>query len=64
MRGLDCRAVKLLTRTGLDWTQKCPAIVADRRICRGAWEAYLDGALCGMRRKARRTLSRRVHRND
>src|SRR5437879_8046083 len=44
---LDRGAVRLLTRTGLDWTHKYPAIAAvvsslpDR-------QAYLDGELCGV----------------
>jgi ATP-dependent DNA ligase len=44
---LDRGAVKLLTRTGLDWTHKYPAIakaVADLN----ARQAYLDGELCGV----------------
>jgi bifunctional non-homologous end joining protein LigD len=46
MARLDHAAVKLLTRTGLDWTHKYPAIakamaVPDARV------AYLDGELCG-----------------
>src|SRR5215469_15602414 len=47
MARLDGGAVKLLTRTGLDWTHKYPAITKavaalDPR------EAYLDGELCGV----------------
>ena len=38
---LDCGAVKLLTRTGLDWTHKYPAI-ADAASSIGARQAYLD----------------------
>ena len=44
---LDRGAVKLLTRTGLDWTRKYPAIakaVAELH----ARQAYLDGELCGV----------------
>jgi ATP-dependent DNA ligase len=44
---LDHGAVKLLTRTGLDWTHKYPAIakaVGDL----DARQAYLDGELCGV----------------
>jgi len=44
---LDCGAVKLLTRTGLDWTHKYPAIakaVAELDVR----QAYLDGELCGV----------------
>src|SRR5215470_6224887 len=45
---LDHGAVRLLTRTGLDWTHKYPAIaVAASSI--GATHAYLDGELCGVR---------------
>src|SRR5215467_11129398 len=44
---LDHGAVKLLTRTGLDWTQKYPAIT--RAVAAlGARQAYLDGELCGL----------------
>jgi ATP-dependent DNA ligase len=44
---LDRSAAKLLTRTGLDWTRKYPAIAAAlSRI--GARQAYLDGELCGV----------------
>src|SRR5215469_1044953 len=44
---LDRGAVKLLTRTGLDWTHKYPAI-ADAVSSLGAGQAYLDGELCGV----------------
>jgi DNA ligase D-like protein (predicted ligase) len=45
---LDGGAVRLLTRTGLDWTHKYPSIaVAVATI--GARQAYLDGELCGVR---------------
>lgn len=40
--------VKLLTRTGLDWTRKYPAIAEALRAV-PARQAYLDGELCGMR---------------
>jgi len=43
---LDRGAVKLLTRTGLDWTHKYPAIAAAVAAL-GARQAYLDGELCG-----------------
>ena len=44
---LDRGAVKLLTRTGLDWTHRYPAIaVAVESI--GARQAYLHGELCGV----------------
>src|SRR6516162_4075658 len=44
---LDHGAVKLLTRTGLDWTHKYPAI-AKALSSFGARQAYLDGELCGV----------------
>ena len=43
----DRGAVRLLTRTGLDWTHKYPAIAAAVASL-GARQAYLDGALCGV----------------
>ena len=47
MARLDRGAVKLLTRTGLDWTHKYPAIAnAVARL--DARQAYLDGELCGV----------------
>src|SRR5690348_4001260 len=45
---LDRGAVQLLTRTGLDWTHKYPAIVAAVASI-PARQAYLDGELCGVR---------------
>src|SRR5215472_2691663 len=45
---LDRGAVRLLTRTGLDWTHKYPAI-ATAVACLPARRAYLDGELCGVR---------------
>ena len=39
-------AVQLLTRTGLGWTRKYPAIVAGVASL-GARQAHLDGELCG-----------------
>src|ERR1700752_2440754 len=44
---LDRGAVRLLTRTGLDWTHKYPAIAAAVSSI-GARQAYLDGELCGV----------------
>jgi DNA ligase D-like protein (predicted ligase) len=44
---LDRGAVRLLTRTGLDWTHKYPAI-AKAVSSLGARQAYLDGELCGV----------------
>src|ERR1700756_2303754 len=43
---LDRGVVKLLTRTGLDWTHKYPPI-AKAVAALGARQAYLDGELCG-----------------
>jgi ATP-dependent DNA ligase len=45
---LDGGAVRLLTRTGLDWTHKYPAI-ATAVASLPATQAYLDGELCGVR---------------
>src|SRR6202048_5200927 len=45
---LDHGAVRLLTRTGLDWTHKYPAIAAAVASLPAA-QAYLDGELCGVR---------------
>src|SRR4051794_6627082 len=45
---LDRGTVRLLTRTGLDWTHKYPAIVAAIAML-PAQQAYLDGELCGIR---------------
>ncbi len=45
---LDRGAVRLLTRTGLDWTHKYPAIAAALTSL-PARQAYLDGELCGVR---------------
>src|SRR6267378_3306174 len=45
---LDRATVRLLTRTGLDWTPKYPAIAAAIASL-PAREAYLDGELCGVR---------------
>jgi ATP-dependent DNA ligase len=44
---LDRGAVKLLTRTDLDWTHKYPAI-AETVAELDARQAYLDGELCGV----------------
>ena len=43
----DRGSVKLLTRTGLDWTHKYPAI-AKAVAALDARQAYLDGELCGV----------------
>ena len=45
---LDRGDVHLLTRTGLDWTGKYPAIAATLRTL-PARQAYFDGELCGVR---------------
>ena len=45
---LDHSAVRLLTRTGLDWTHEYPAIAAAVSSL-GAKQAYLDGEPCGVR---------------
>src|SRR5580700_7127401 len=45
---LDRGAVRLLTRTGLDWTHNYPAI-ASALMSVPARQAYLDGELCGIR---------------
>ena len=44
---LDRGAVRLLTRTGLDWTRKYPAIAAALANL-PARQVYLDGELCGI----------------
>ena len=45
---IDHGQIKLLTRTGLDWTRKYPPIAtALRNLSVG--NAYLDGELCGVR---------------
>jgi ATP-dependent DNA ligase len=53
---LDRGAVRLLTRTGLDWTHKYPAIAAAVASL-PAREAYLDGELCGVRSDGTTSLS-------
>ena len=44
---LDSGDVRLLTRTGLDWTSKYPAI-AKALAELPTRSAYLDGELCGV----------------
>jgi DNA ligase D-like protein (predicted ligase) len=44
---LDRGAVRLLTRTGLDWTHKYPAIAAAVSSI-AARQTYLDGEVCGV----------------
>jgi DNA ligase D-like protein (predicted ligase) len=48
--------VSLLTRTGLDWTQKYPSIAAALSAL-PANQAYLDGELCGVRPDGRTSFS-------
>jgi bifunctional non-homologous end joining protein LigD len=45
---LDRGAVRLLTRTGLNWTHKYPAIAAAFSALGNRRRAYLDGELCGV----------------
>jgi len=45
---LDHGKVKLLTRTGLDWTRKY-ALIAEALRAVPVRQAYLDGELCGVR---------------
>jgi DNA ligase D-like protein (predicted ligase) len=47
MARFDRGAVKLLTRTGLDWTHKYPPI-AKAVAALDVRQAYLDGELCGV----------------
>src|SRR5580658_4836175 len=44
---IDRGRAQLLTRTGLDWTDKYPSVVAALANIR-AKTAYLDGELCGV----------------
>src|ERR1700751_3511800 len=44
---LDRGAVRLLTRTGLDWTYKYPALAASLSSL-DARQAYFDGEFCGV----------------
>jgi DNA ligase D-like protein (predicted ligase) len=44
---IDQGDVRLLTRSGLDWTHKYPAVAASVGKLR-VWRAYLDGELCGV----------------
>jgi ATP-dependent DNA ligase len=45
---VDRGRVQLLTRSGLDWTDKYPPIAAVMSTL-PARQAYLDGELCGVR---------------
>jgi hypothetical protein len=47
LRRISTSVVKLLTRTGLDWTHKYPLIAAAVAAL-GARQASLDGELCGV----------------
>jgi ATP-dependent DNA ligase len=53
---LDRGQVKLLTRTGLDWTPKYPPITVALSAL-PAKQAYLDGELCGLRPDGRTAFS-------
>ena len=44
---LDDGCVQLLTRTGLDWTDKYPSVIAALANVK-AKTAYIDGELCGV----------------
>ncbi len=44
---IDSGRVQLLTRTGLDWSDKYPSVIASLAKVR-ATTAYLDGELCGI----------------
>lgn len=44
---IDAGQARLLTRTGLDWTDKYPGVVAAIAQSR-AKTAYLDDELCGI----------------
>jgi ATP-dependent DNA ligase len=44
---IDRGRVQLLTRTGLDWSDKYPSVIAVLANVR-AKSAYLDGELCGV----------------
>src|ERR1700751_1629161 len=53
---LDRGKAQLLTRTGLDWTDKYPAIAAALSVL-PAKQAYLDGELCGIRPDGKTSFS-------
>src|SRR5438128_1744718 len=53
---LDRGAIRLLTRTGLDWTRKYPTITAAVEAL-PARQAYLDGELCGVRPDGKTSFS-------
>ena len=53
---LDHGRAQLLTRTGLDWTQKYPSIAVALSVL-PAKQAYLDGELCGVTRDRKTSFS-------
>jgi DNA ligase D-like protein (predicted ligase) len=53
---LDRGRAQLLTRTGLDWTEKYPSIAAAVSTL-PARQAYLDGELCGVRQDGKTSFS-------
>src|SRR5262249_48802567 len=53
---LDRGKAQLLTRTGLDWTPKYPAVAAALSALR-AKQGYLDGELCGITRDGKTSFS-------
>src|SRR5207248_3155396 len=53
---IDRGAVRLLTRTGLNWTDKYPPI-AEALARLPAQSAYLDGELCGIRQDGTTSFS-------
>ena len=52
----DRGRAQLLTRTGLDWTHKYPAIAAALSVL-PTKQAYLDGELCGVRPDGKTSFS-------
>jgi ATP-dependent DNA ligase len=53
---LDGGKTQLLTRTGLDWTHKYPAIAAALSVL-PPQQAYFDGKLCGVRQDGKTSFS-------
>jgi bifunctional non-homologous end joining protein LigD len=53
---IDRGRVQLLTRSGLDWTDKYPPIAAAVTTLRTT-QAYLDGELCGVRPDGKTSFS-------
>ena len=53
---LDGGKTQLLTRTGLDWTHKYPAIAAALSVL-PPQQAYFDGELCGVRQDGKTSFS-------